>query len=53
MSVMCISLQMIGDAVKKAQTFRNFGYPSQEEMMCRTLGQINKDDAMRNEKKVE
>ena len=44
MSVMLVSLQMIADATKKAETFRNHGFANEEKMMCQILARMNKKD---------
>lgn len=48
MSVIVISCQMLADAVKKAESFRTSGFPTEEKMMCHKLGKMNSLDAKRN-----
>ena len=52
MSVMVISPQMIADVTKKAQTFRTYGFPHEEKMMCPTLAEMNDKDIKRDEYEV-
>ena len=48
MSVIVISCQMLADAVKKAESFRTFGSPMDERMMCHKLGKMNSLDAKKD-----
>lgn len=49
---MLISLQMLADATRKAETFRDNGFQTEEKMMCPLLAKMNKRDIHTNEENV-